>query len=66
MGLSLGWNIAELVYRLVRKTGFHPGAHVALDLILWGGLFSAGLVQILANTWNALSVVAGVIEIICW
>ncbi len=43
MGLSLIWNISEAICIVVRggHRGIHPGANVALDLILWLGLAGA-------------------------
>jgi hypothetical protein len=47
------------------KRGIHPGALVAIDLILWMGLLSAGLVEILVNYWNGLSAAAGGLGVTC-
>lgn len=63
--LAVVWNIAESITVCVNKRGIHPGAHVALDLIIWMGLFSAGIVQVLINYWSALTISAGVIKLIC-
>ncbi|ETS72982.1 hypothetical protein PFICI_15374 [Pestalotiopsis fici W106-1] len=45
-GIALCWDVAELITVCVRRSqyGIHPGAHVALHLLLWLGLVvAAGL-----------------------
>jgi len=57
--VAIMWNGAEfitLAVRKLRKGGIHPGAHVALDLILWLGLLSAGIVEIALDFWVAASI----------
>lgn len=58
-------NTAEFIVRFVRKKGIHPGVHVGLDLILWMGLFSSGLVQVLVNYYTALPIAAGTLKLVC-
>ncbi|KAK5053896.1 hypothetical protein LTR84_001858 [Exophiala bonariae] len=65
LGIGLIWNVTEFIVRFQKKTGMHPGAHVAFDLILFGGLFSSGLIQILINYWESLPVAAGSVKIVC-
>lgn len=65
IGLSMIWNTAEFIVRFLRKKGIHPGAHVAIDLILWMGLFSSGLVQVLVNYYSALPIAAGTLKLVC-
>ena len=38
LGLSILWNIANMVTLLIRNRAIHPGANVACDLLLWLGL----------------------------
>ncbi|KAF1812879.1 hypothetical protein P152DRAFT_329197 [Eremomyces bilateralis CBS 781.70] len=47
--LSIIWNVAEFITQCVNGRGIHPGAHVGLDLIIWGGLLSAALIQLLVD-----------------
>ncbi len=41
--VSIIWNVAEFICVLVRggHRGIHPGAIVAIDLVLWGGYIAA-------------------------
>ncbi|CAM1507587.1 Fc.00g072280.m01.CDS01 [Cosmosporella sp. VM-42] len=45
--LALIWSIAELITRCVRKfkAGIHPGAHVALSLLIWLSLGTTGGIE---------------------
>ena len=40
LGLSFIWNIANIARRLSAPTPIHPGANVAIDLIIWLTFFS--------------------------
>ncbi|RVX66403.1 hypothetical protein B0A52_09633 [Exophiala mesophila] len=62
ISVSLVWNTAELLVRYKKSHGIHPGAHVALDLILCLGTFCAGLLQILINHWDGRAVAAGCLK----
>lgn len=42
LGLSILWNIANIITLLARNRAIHPGANVACDLILWLGLLITG------------------------
>jgi hypothetical protein len=44
------WNIAEFITLCVNKKGIHPGAHIALDLILFGLL--VGPASIIIAEWS--------------
>ena len=35
------WNIAEFITLCVNRRGIHPGAHIALDLLLSWALFGS-------------------------
>ncbi|KIX05181.1 uncharacterized protein Z518_06053 [Rhinocladiella mackenziei CBS 650.93] len=65
LGLSFIWNIADLATRFSRQHGVHPGAHVGLDLIIWIGLFSSAVIQLLINAWYSYAVAAGTLKIVC-
>ncbi|KAI4155597.1 MAG: hypothetical protein LQ340_000890 [Diploschistes diacapsis] len=41
-GLSLLWNLTNIIRRLTARTPVHPGANVGLDLIIW--LFFFGII----------------------
>lgn len=64
LGISLIWNIAELITFCVNKRGIHPGAHVALDLNLWMGFLAAGIVQLIIDSWNPVAAAAGSVKMI--
>lgn len=38
LGLSIAWNLANIVTLLARNRFIHPGANVACDLLLWLGI----------------------------
>ena len=42
LGLSILWNMANIIVLLVRNRAVHPGANVACDLLLWLGLWATG------------------------
>lgn len=35
LGVSICWNVANVIVRLCRARPMHPGANVGMDLILW-------------------------------
>jgi hypothetical protein len=39
---ALIWNVIEFITICINRKGIHPGAHIALDLLLSGALLSAG------------------------
>jgi len=41
------WSTAELCFVLFKKKSIHPGAHVAIDLILFLGLLPALICQLI-------------------
>lgn len=53
LGLSMIWNIANIVVLLARKgRGMHPGANVGCDLVLWLGFIVTGTFAVLgAMNW---------------
>ncbi|KAI9816478.1 MAG: hypothetical protein M1827_001610 [Pycnora praestabilis] len=46
LGLSILWNTATLTTYLTLHRPIHPGAHVALDLIIWLALLTTGIIAI--------------------
>ena len=42
LGLSVIWNVTNILVLLVRNKPIHPGANVACDLLLWLGLIVTG------------------------
>lgn len=42
LGLSIIWNVANILVLLIRNKPVHPGANVACDLLLWLGLAVTG------------------------
>lgn len=42
LGLSITWNLANILVLLIRNRPIHPGANVACDLLLWLGLIVTG------------------------
>ena len=65
------WNIAEFITFCVNKRGAHPGVHVAMDLIAWGSLISAGVIAVIAFGYlggrsydDKLGTTAGSLELI--
>ena len=62
--VSLGWNIAEFITICVNKRSIHPGAHVGLDLIIWMGLLSSAVIQLVLDYWYPTAVAAGSIKIV--
>ncbi|KAF6220593.1 hypothetical protein HO133_003026 [Letharia lupina] len=42
LGLSIIWNVANILVLLIRNRPIHPGANVACDLLLWLGLIVTG------------------------
>ncbi|KAM0797285.1 hypothetical protein BDR22DRAFT_975417 [Usnea florida] len=42
LGLSILWNVANIVVVLYRQRPVHPGANVACDLLLWLGFIVTG------------------------
>ncbi|KAL9107075.1 MAG: hypothetical protein Q9187_008477 [Circinaria calcarea] len=55
LGISVVWNIANLIVRLSRPRPLHPGANVGMDLILWLGLIATGLLALFAGLGNLYS-----------
>ena len=52
LGLSILWNIANIVTLLTRNRAIHPGANVACDLLLWLGLlFTSSFASLGATTY---------------
>ncbi len=52
LGLSILWNVANIVTLLVRNRAIHPGANVACDLLLWLGLlFTGGIASFGASNY---------------
>lgn len=47
VGVSLLWSIAELITKCARRDhqGIHPGAHVALHLLLWLGFCASAVLN---------------------
>jgi hypothetical protein len=43
LGISVIWNLAEFITLCVNKKGIHPGAHIALDFIVYAGLKASGI-----------------------
>lgn len=43
LGLSILWNVANILVLLLRNRPIHPGANVACDLLLWLGLIVTGI-----------------------
>ncbi|KAL9072403.1 MAG: hypothetical protein Q9161_003573 [Pseudevernia consocians] len=43
LGLSVIWNVANILVLLLRNRPIHPGANVACDLLLWLGLIVTGI-----------------------
>ena len=52
LGLSILWNIANIVTLLERNRAIHPGANVACDLLLWLGLLFTGAFATFGATNN--------------
>lgn len=50
LGLSIVWNIANIVTLLARHRFIHPGANVACDLLLWLGLGITGALAAIGAT----------------
>ena len=44
LGLSVIWNVANIVVLLYRQRPVHPGANVACDLLLWLGFIVTGAI----------------------
>ena len=42
LGLSIIWNITNILVLLIRNSPIHPGANVACDLLLWLGFIATG------------------------
>jgi hypothetical protein len=57
------WNIAEFITLCVNRRGIHPGAHIAMDLLIGAGLVIAGTVDFI-YPFGALGIGAGATEII--
>lgn len=52
LGISVIWNIANIIVRLSRPRPMHPGANVGVDLVLWLSLISTGLLALFAGLAN--------------
>jgi hypothetical protein len=39
--IALFWNIAEFITLRINKKGIHPGAHIALDFLIFGVLIAS-------------------------
>jgi len=48
LGISIIWNVANIIVLFVRKRPIHPGANVGMDLVLWLGLIVTSLFAIIA------------------
>jgi hypothetical protein len=57
------WNVAEFITLCANKRGIHPGAHIAMDVCISGGLVTSGTFDIII-TFVPLEIAAGSIEII--
>ena len=51
------WNTTEFITLYVTKKGIHPGAHIALDFLISGGLILVGLADVLSQ--RSLEIGAG-------
>jgi hypothetical protein len=47
--LALVWDAAEYITLCVNKKGIHPGAHIALNFIVFAGLISGGPIDIIVG-----------------
>jgi len=56
------WNAVEFITLCVNKKGIHPGAHIALDFLICGGLFFVGLVNIFLSR-RGVEIGAGALEL---
>lgn len=63
-GISFLWCSAELLVIRRNKRGMNPGGLVALDLLIWMGLLSSGVVEVLISSSNPMSLVGGALGII--
>lgn len=52
LGISVLWNIANIIVRLSRPRPMHPGANVGMDLVLWLGLIVTGVFAIFPGLDN--------------
>ncbi|KAF2666547.1 hypothetical protein BT63DRAFT_426997 [Microthyrium microscopicum] len=52
VGLALIWNAAEFITLCINRRGIHPGAHIALDLIIFGLLVGPASIYIVVNSDN--------------
>ncbi|MCJ1401000.1 hypothetical protein MMC11_004212 [Xylographa trunciseda] len=48
LGVSIIWNVANVIVLFARKRPIHPGANVGMDLVLWLGLLAASLSAVVA------------------
>ncbi|KAI2643631.1 hypothetical protein GGS21DRAFT_486156 [Xylaria nigripes] len=55
LGTFILWDISEFVTMMLRGSvskGFHPGVHVAAELILWLGSLASTTIQALGASWS--------------
>jgi hypothetical protein len=52
MGIAVAWNAAEWVTLCVNRKGIHPGAHIALDFLISGGLIAGAAFDIIDGIWS--------------
>ncbi|MCJ1479509.1 hypothetical protein MMC13_008195 [Lambiella insularis] len=48
LGISIIWNVANIIVLLVRKRPMHPGTDVGVDLLLWLALIAASIFAMFA------------------
>jgi hypothetical protein len=58
------WNVAELITLCVNKKGIHPGAHIALDFLLFAGLLPSGVLDVGVLFYGGIFYGAGAMEIL--
>jgi hypothetical protein len=63
------WNVAEFITHCVNKRGIHPGAHIALDFLLFSFLSTASGLDITVGSSLEASqrrpmFVAGIFEVV--
>jgi hypothetical protein len=50
--LALVWDVAESITLCVNKKGIHPGAHIALNFLIFAGLMSGGPIDIINGIYG--------------
>jgi hypothetical protein len=48
-GVALIWDTAEFITLCANKKGIHPGAHIALDFLLFAALITGSAFDIIAG-----------------